>query len=50
MFIFKCISNRVTNTMKISKDIKPLLLKVTEMQDVQLLMAIKWQSHEVTPL
>ena len=41
MFILKRISNRVTNAMKIAKDIKTLLLEVTELQDMQLLTATK---------
>lgn len=36
------------NTMKIPKDIKTLLLKVTEMQDIQLLM--EWETPMKSPL
>lgn len=35
--------------MKITKDIISLLLKVTEMQDLHLVMALKWQTHGKSP-
>lgn len=38
------------NAMKIPKDIKTLLLKVTEMQDMQLLMATERQTLMKSPL
>lgn len=50
MFSLTCISNIVTNAMKIPKDIKTLLLKVTEMQDMQLLVAIERQTLMKSPL
>lgn len=50
MFILLCISSRVTNAIKIPKDIKILLLKVIEMQDMPLLLSIKWQTLMKLPL